>query len=591
MDKWVLKNNTGDFSQISKNFGISEELARIIVFRGNDTKEKINDFLFMNMSMLHSPLLLDDMDKAVGILKEKINSKAHIRVVGDYDVDGITSTYTLITALEKLGANVDYVIPDRIKDGYGINIEIIDSAIKDKVDTILTCDNGIVAISQIEYAKKNNITVIVTDHHDIVYEDTNEGRKYILPDADAVINPHKPGSIYPYDKICGAMVAFKLVCQLFDEYMVEADAIDDFIEIACLGTVCDVMPLLNENRVIVREGLKRMVNTKNIGLKNLILFSGALKSGKENLSVYHLGFIIGPCLNATGRLKTATMAIELLRCKDEFKAQELAKELVKLNVERKQMTEESTDRVLRSIENSTLKDDKVIVAYDKECHESLAGIIAGRVKEKYNRPVIVITDAQGQCKGSGRSIESYNIYEGLNACKDLMNKFGGHPMAAGISLDEANIDSLRKKLNDNCTLSKEDFVNKIIIDVVKDPCSFTMAAVKELDLLEPCGTGNERPIFAARNVGIKKAYVVGKERQILKLDLYTDNSDFTCSAVYFGDIATFDKDIYDKFGSENWEKVYKGFENDIRISILYSPQINEYNGRKSIQISIKGYLC
>ena len=591
MDKWVLKNNTGDFSQIAKNFGISEELARIIIFRGNDTKEKINNFLFMNMSMIHSPLLLDDMDKAVKILKEKINSKSHIRIVGDYDVDGITATYILLTSLRKLGANVDYIIPDRIKDGYGINIDIIDAAIKDKVDTILTCDNGIAAISQIEYAKKNGMTVIVTDHHDIVYEDTIEGRKYSLPDADAVVNPHKPGSVYPYESICGAMVAFKLVWQLFDEFMMEADAIDEFIEIACLGTVCDVMPLLNENRVVVREGLKRMVNTKNIGLRYLLQESGALKNGKDNLGVYHLGFIIGPCLNATGRLKTATLAIDLLCCKDEEKAQKLANELVKLNSERKQMTEESTARILNNIENSTLKNDKVIVVYDKECHESLAGIIAGRVKEKYNRPVIVITDAEGMCKGSGRSIENYNIYEGLNACKDLMKKFGGHPMAAGISLEESNIEHLRRKLNEECQLSEDDFVNKVVIDVVKDPCTFSIAAVKELDILEPCGTGNERPIFAARNVGIKKAYVVGKERQILKLDLYTDTSNYTCSAVYFGDISIFDKDIYDAFGSDNWEKMYKGLENDVRISILYNPQINEYNGRKSIQVSIKGYLC
>lgn len=597
MDRWVTRNNSGNFSDMARAFNISDDLARLIVYRGIDTRDKIYKYFNMDITMLYAPELLDGVSEACDLIKKKIDEKKKIRIVGDYDVDGIMSTYILYSALKKIGAYVDYVIPDRIKDGYGININIINDAYKDGIDTILTCDNGIAAIDQIAHGKELGMTIIVTDHHDIVFEEKDGKKHTVLPDADIIINPHKPGDTYPFKEICGAVVAFKLIKKLYDNMLVEVKESNAFIEFAALATVCDVMPLKDENRAIVREGLKMLTRSNNIGIRKLIEKTKALRNTDSKLSVYHLGFVIGPCLNATGRLETATTAVELLCTNDEEKAQQLAQKLVDLNTRRKEMTDINMEKAFAMIDNSDLINDKVLVVYLSDCHESIAGIIAGRIRERYSKPAIVITDGEKTCKGSGRSIEPYNMFEEITRCKDYLVMFGGHPMAAGLSIKKENIEGFRKALNDKCALTSEDMVNKIVIDLVKNPCDVTYELIKELDYLEPCGTGNEKAVFAARSVEVLRAYVLGNERKILKLDLYCPHNeealsyDNRISAVYFGNISEFDKIIFEKYGANAYEDMYKGRESGVKLNILYYPQINEYNGRSTIQIVIKGYAC
>lgn len=609
MEKWFMRNNPGNFNDVARAFNITDDLARLIIYRGMDTVDKIDKYLNMDITMLYDASLLDGIDKAIDIINDKISKRKPIRVVGDYDVDGIMSTFILLSALKRLGAIVDYVIPDRVRDGYGINIKIIDGACEDGIDTILTCDNGIAAISQIEHAKRLGMTVIVTDHHDIVFEEKDGKKEYILPCADVTVNPHKPGDDYPFKEICGAVVAFKLAKKLFDTANVPINESNRLIQYAALATVCDVMPLVDENRVIVREGLKMLSKTDNIGLKKLIERTGALKRPEDELLVYHLGFIIGPCLNATGRLETASLAIKLLCMEDEDEAALLASKLVELNAKRKDMTEVYTLKAFEMIDNSDMNEDKVLLVYLPDCHESIAGIIAGRVREKYAKPSIVITDAEYMCKGSGRSIEAYNMFEELTKCRMYLEKFGGHPMAAGISLKRESIEPLRKALNKNTSLTEDQMVNKIYIDIVKNPCDVTSRLVNELKLLEPCGTGNEKAVFAARNVNICKASVVGKVKKVLRLELFCSrdnhamagekhtesgrndyNMNSYISAVYFGDIAEFDKAVYEKCGEDELEGIYEGKDNNVNMNILYYPQINEYNGRCTIQAVIKGYV-
>lgn len=596
MERWVQKSNSGDFRRMAEGLGVSEDIARILVYRGVDTPKKLKNYLYMSVSDMHSPLLMDDMEKASDIIIRKIIEKKHIRIVGDYDVDGIMSTYILLTALKYLGANVDYVIPDRINDGYGINMRIIGEAREQGVDTILTCDNGIAAIEQIKHAKKLGMDVVVTDHHDIVFREENGNKVFILPDADAVVNPHRPESKYPFKEICGGVVAYKLIKQIYDVWKSDevsreelAARADSYIEFAGIATVCDIMPLMDENRVIVRESLKMLEHTKNPGLRALIRQTGALKNDKAHLDVYHLGFIIGPCFNASGRLKTASIAIELLSCEDEVRAAALADELVKLNAQRKQMTEDGAKRIFKMIDESELKNDKVIVAFDRECHESIAGIIAGRIRERYNRPAFVITSAKDICKGSGRSIEGYNMFEELTGCCEYLGKFGGHPMAAGISIREERIDDFRKALNKNCRLTGEDMVSRIAIDIVRNPAEITEGFINELKILEPFGTGNEKPIFAAKGVRVLNAMLIGKMRSFLKAELECGGK--ICQAIYFGDVAEFENRITERYGREQLGLIYDGKPNDVELSILYYPQINEFRNTSSIQIVIKGYNC
>lgn len=585
-ERWFVKNIKADYKNISKKYGISELITRLMVNRNIVEDDMIKNYINPNYSNFHDPYEMKDIEKAAKILKEKIELKEKIRIIGDYDVDGVISVYILYTALKKCGANVDYEIPDRIKDGYGINKKIILEAKNDEVDTLLTCDNGISAIEQIKYAKELGMTVIVTDHHDIPFvEDEKGDRIFISSEADSIINPKQIECGYKFDKICGAGVAFKLIEVLYEKMKISKEELYRLIEFVAIATVCDVVDLIDENRIFVKNGLKMINNTTNLGLKYLM--KETKMDGKE-ISTYHLGFVIGPCINASGRLDSAKKGLKLLLSQDEEEALNLAKELVELNDERKSMTSEGVEKAIEIIEGSTMKDDKVFVIYIPQVHESLAGIIAGRIREKYNVPTIILTKAEEGVKGSGRSIEEYNMFEELLTCKDLLNKFGGHPMAAGLSLNENNIDLLREGLNRNTKLTEEELIPKITIDLplVLENINYDM--INDLELLEPFGKGNSKPLFGAKNVNAVKAMVLGQNKNVLKIKLKT-TSGRVIDSIYFGDIEEFEQYITKKYNYEELQKLYGGEFNSVNLDLVFYPSINEYNGNISIQIVIQNY--
>lgn len=575
MEKWIIRNRKVDLDKVSKETGSSKFICKLLSNRNITDADKIKDFLFPKIEELHSPYKLKDMDKAVRIISEKINSKKKIRITGDYDCDGVISTFILITAFRRLNADVDFVIPDRVVDGYGININIINKAINDKVDTIITCDNGIAAVEQIKYAKENGLTVIVTDHHDIPSE------KVV---ADAVINPKQPECSYPFDKICGAVVALKLVQALYKEFNIPDSQHYNLIQYAAIATVCDVVDLIDENRAIVKIGLDQIKNTKSKGLLKLIKEAGL--EGKE-ITTYSLGFVIGPCINATGRLDTAVRGVELLLEEDEDKASKLAKVLVQLNSERKDMTAEGVEQTIEIIENTPIKNDKVFVIYNKNIHESIAGIVAGRVKERYNVPTIVLTKSEKGVKGSARSIEEYNMFLELNKCKSLLTKFGGHPMAAGLSLEEENIDALRLKLNGNTTLTDEELIPKVYIDMALDIKSINYRLIDEISKLEPYGKANPKPLFGVKNVSVLGIRILGKNSNVLKLKLSKENIAIDC--IYFGEIDDFIETIIRNYGKDQYDRIVNGKISSIKLDMVYYPDINEYNGYKSLQLVMQKY--
>lgn len=572
--KWMLHAKKADFNKIAENFGISPVTARIIRNRGIEDMESIRHYLHGSIEDLHDPRLLPDMEKAVGILRRKAAEGKTIRIVGDYDIDGVCSTYLLYRALKRIGARVDYEIPDRIKDGYGINEMIIEAAASDGIDTILTCDNGIAAVSQIARAKKLGMTVIVTDHHDILVEeneeDLPEGGREVLPPADAIVNPKLRGCAYPFTGICGGMVAFKLVQVLFEESGVLAQEWLDMLEIAAIATVGDVMKLQGENRIIVKEGLRCLGHTSNLGLKKLIEKNNLVPG---SITAYHIGFVIGPCLNASGRLQTAKIALSLLLCEDEEEADRMAMELKELNDQRKDMTQAGIDQAAAMVEERYL-DDKVLVVFLPDCHESLAGIVAGRLRERYNKPSFVLTRAEGCAKGSGRSIEAYHMFHALVEVKDLLLKFGGHPMAAGFSLEEKDVDEFRRRLNENARerLTEEDFIPRVWIDVAMPFEYITEPFVRELELLEPYGQGNEKPQFAQKSMVIRSAHVMGRNRNVVRLSLVNERG-VSMDGVVFTD--------GDLFMEE------KG--NSRLMDVIYYPGINEYNGNRNLQIVVKDW--
>ncbi|KAI3350292.1 single-stranded-DNA-specific exonuclease RecJ [Clostridium botulinum] len=585
-ERWFVKNIKADYKNISKKYGISELITRLMINRNIVEDDMIKNYINPNYSNFHDPYEMKDIEKAAKILKEKIELKEKIRIIGDYDVDGVISVYILYTALKKCGANVDYEIPDRIKDGYGINKKIILEAKNDEVDTLLTCDNGISAIEQIKYAKELGMTVIVTDHHDIPFvEDEKGDRIFISSEADSIINPKQIECGYKFDKICGAGVAFKLIEVLYEKMKISKEELYRLIEFVAIATVCDVVDLIDENRIFVKNGLKMINNTTNLGLKYLM--KETKMDGKE-ISTYHLGFVIGPCINASGRLDSAKKGLKLLLSQDEEEALNLAKELVGLNDERKSMTSDGVEKAIEIIEGSTMKDDKVFVIYIPQVHESLAGIIAGRIREKYNVPTIILTKAEEGVKGSGRSIEEYNMFEELLTCKDLLNKFGGHPMAAGLSLNENNIDLLREGLNRNTKLTEEELIPKITIDLplVLENINYDM--INDLELLEPFGKGNSKPLFGAKNVNAVKAMVLGQNKNVLKIKLKT-TSGRVIDSIYFGDIEEFEQYITKKYNYEELQKLYGGEFNSVNLDLVFYPSINEYNGNISIQIVIQNY--
>lgn len=585
MERWFIAAKKADFNKIGNKFGIDPVIARLIRNRDHITEYEIDNYLNGSLENLYSPWKLKDMDKAVKILQKKISEKKKIRIISDYDVDGVISNYVLSVGFKRCGADVDFKIPNRIVDGYGINENLILEAKEAGIDTIVTCDNGIAAIEQIAYAKELGMTVIVTDHHDIPFVEEEGQKIYITSKADAIINPKQIECNYPFSLLCGAAVAYKLIEACYEVYKIPKEEIIKMIGYVAIATVCDVVDLVDENRIIAKEGLKLLNRTENIGLQELLV-ANSLEN--KSLSSYHLGFVIGPCINASGRLESAKLAVDLLLCEDREQASQMAKNLKQLNDERKKMTEEGVERALELVESTKLKEDLVLVIYLKDCHESLAGIIAGRVREKYNKPVFVITNSEEGLKGSGRSIEAYNMFEEITKCKHLLTKFGGHPMAAGLSLPTENLEEFRKLLNKNTILTKEDIVKKIVIDVPMPIDYVSENLIEQLNLLEPFGKANQKPLFAEKNLKFLSAKILGRNRKILK---YIVENERGCQmeALFFGDIEEMRETMIDKFGVKQVEYLYQGRKNNIRMSLTYYPSINEFRGIKTLQIIIQNY--
>lgn len=563
---WRVYAKRADFKGIAGKYGIDQVIARIIRNRDICGDAAIDMYLNGDINDMHNPESMKDAVLSVDIITQKIKDKCKIRIIGDYDIDGICSIYILYKGLMAAGADVDYVVPHRINDGYGINEHLIDNAINEGIDTIITCDNGIAAYNQVKYAKENGLTVIVTDHHDVPFDEVNGVKEYRVPPADAVVNPKQEDCQYPFKLLCGAGVAYKLISLIYERLRFDTKDMEEYREFMAIATVGDIVDLIDENRVVVKYGLKHIAHTVNTGLKALVEECGV---DINNISSYHIGFVIGPCLNASGRLDTARKAIELMLCKNTEEAHNMARELITLNTERKQMTEDETAKAIELVEKNDMLKDRVLVIYLPDCHESIAGIIAGRIKERYYRPTFVITNAEEGAKGSGRSIEGYNMYEEINKCKNVLTKYGGHPMAAGLSLETADIDVFRKMLNDNATLDDSDLIPKTWIDVPMPVGYASMGLVGQLKLLEPFGKGNEKPVFADRDLYVKTASIIGKNRNVLKMQLETKEG-YIVQAVQFG---ISDKDPVPKAGS--------------RILIVYYPDINVYNGVSSLQIIIK----
>lgn len=583
-EKWLLRNRKVDLKAMSDKYKISQLLCKLMVNRDITDDNIINSYINPVYENLHSPKTMKDVELAVDIIKRKIQENKKIRIIGDYDVDGIISVFILYTALKKCGADVDYEIPDRIKDGYGINENIVKAAYDEGIDTIITCDNGISAIDQIQYAKDLGLTVIVTDHHDVPFIEEDGVRTFISSQADAIINPKQIECEYEFKSICGAGVAFKLMEALYEELGMDKEECYKLIEFVAIATVCDVVDLIDENRIFVKNGLNMLNNTENIGIKALKKASGL--EDKE-ITAYHLGFVIGPCLNASGRLDSAKKGLELLLIEDDEQAKNLAQEIVDLNDARKNMTKEGVDRAINIIDSTEITNDKILVVYIPDIHESLAGIVAGRVKEKYNKPTIILTKSEEGVKGSARSIEEYNMFEGLLDCKELLDKFGGHPMAAGLSLQEDKIDELRKYLNDKCELTDEDLTRKIMIDASLPLEYLNVNLIGELDVLEPFGKGNAKPVFGVRDAKITKAMLLGKDKNVLKLRLLTNNN-LTIDAMIFNDLEDFESKIIEKYGNEGLDNLYNKSNNNISMDFTFYPSVNEWNGNKSIQIIVNG---
>ncbi|MBQ5600302.1 MAG: single-stranded-DNA-specific exonuclease RecJ [Lachnospiraceae bacterium] len=572
----MVQTKRADFNGLAERLGVSPVSVRIMRNRGLEKEEEMRKYLYGTLDELYDGSLMKDMGKAVKILTEKFKAGKKIRIIGDYDIDGVCATYLLLTGLRRAAGNVntedqsgmliDYEIPDRIKDGYGINESIIRQAEADGVDTIITCDNGISAWKEIALAKEFGMTVIVTDHHEVpVDENGNQN----VPMADAVVNPKQADDTYPFPEICGAVVAYKLIRELYRAAGIPEREWKELLEFAAIATVGDVMKLKDENRIIVKFGLRRMAVTKNLGLRKL-----AEKCGLDitALSAYHIGFVIGPCLNAGGRLQTAKLALRLLLSQDEAEADRMAEELKALNDLRKDMTKQGEDEAIQQVEK-LYADDKVLVVYLPECHESLAGIIAGRVRERFNKPAIVLTRGEEMVKGSGRSIEQYHMYQGLVKVADLLPKFGGHPMAAGLSIEEKDIEEFRRRLNADAELTEEDFIPKIWIDVPMPLEYVSEGLVEELKQLEPYGQGNEKPLFAQKNLYIRNMRVLGKTKNLVKMNLVTENG-LAMDGLLF----------------VNGDQFLEEIENKKYINVIYYPDINEYNGFKTLQIVIKNYL-
>lgn len=585
MEKWIEIRKGGNFMEMAKKYGIDPLIARIIRNRDIIDEKEITEYLYGGKEALHNPHLLKDVDKAAEIIAEGIAGKKAMRIIGDYDIDGVNATYILLEGIRRCGGNVDAAIPDRMKDGYGINEHLIEQALSDGKELLITCDNGIAAINEINFAKEKGMTVVVTDHHEIPYRNTEQGKEFLRSNADAIVNPKQNDCLYPCKGICGAVVAWKLVQVLYERMDIPVEEADIFIENAGFATVGDVMDLTGENRILVKLGLKALEHTKNPGMKALIAKN---KLSDKPLSAYHIGFVLGPCINASGRLDTAKRSLELLLERDEVKASALAGELVELNESRKYMTQQETQKALEQIEKEGREKDKVLVVYLPECHESLAGIIAGRIREAYQRPVFVLTRGEEGVKGSGRSIEAYSMFDKMTEVAELFTKYGGHPMAAGLSMREEDIDKLREQLNQKAELSEEDMAEVVRLDAVLPMSYFTVDTIRQLSVLEPCGKSNTKPVFADRNIKITRANIVGVNRNVLKLHLL-DSRGNPVAGVYFGEVEKFLTFLSEKFGSEEVDAAMHGKENSIQFAAVYEPAVDTYSGRESVQAIIRRF--
>ena len=584
-EKWVVSAKKADFQAIGQHFGIDPVLARIMRNRGLTDLQEMNLYLHGTRTDLNDPHLLKDADLAAQILREKIKEKKRIRIIGDYDIDGIQSTYILYCALRRLGADADFVIPDRILDGYGLNEHLVTRASQDGIDTILTCDNGISAIDQIHLAKSLGMTVVVTDHHEVPFTEVDSVRREKVCEADAVVNPKQNDCLYPNKNICGAVVAWKLIWALYERLGIDSDEIWDFLELAAIATVGDVMDLQGENRILVKLGLEMLNRTTNIGMKALILQNkltmGAIKS-------HDIGFRIGPCLNASGRLDTARLSLKLLLCESETEAAVLAEEIVELNESRKLLTMHAVEQAKEIAQQEEYVNDRVLVIFLPDCHESLAGIVAGRIREAYYRPTLVVTRSEHGAKGSGRSIESYSMYEELCKCEEYLTQFGGHPMAAGFSLKEADIDAFRRKLNEVCTLTEEELRPKVVIDVPMPISYITERLVNQLGCLEPFGKGNEKPVFADRNLVIERLRICGKEGRVFQMKV-RNAAGVSMDAVYFGDVEDLLLPLAEKYGKVVAQDTLAGrCVHEAALHFTYYPEMDHYYETPRIKLRLTG---
>ncbi len=581
--KWMLRTTKTDVKSLAKKVGLNPITVKIMVNREIDTVEKINKFINPTFSQFHDPLLMKDMGKGVSIIKNAIEQGEKIMIYGDYDADGVTSTVILYKALKNCNGKVSFYIPDRENEGYGMSSERIEKIKEEGYNTIISCDNGISALEQVERAKELGMTVVITDHHELPFEDIEGKRVYKMPIADAVINPKRNDCEYPFKNLCGAGIAFKFSCALYKAMGISVESAYDLIEVAGIGTICDVVDLIDENRVIAKEALKLMNNTKNIGLKAL----KEILNIRNEMSSYHVGFLIGPCINATGRLETAFLSVDLLLCEDIEKAKELASTLVELNKKRQEMTNDSVEAIVNMVNSSSLINDKVLVAYKEDVHESIAGIVAGRVREKFNVPTIILTKGKEMPKGSGRSIEEYNMFEELIKCKDLLHKFGGHPMAAGLSIKEENIALFREKLNELCELSEEDLIPKIRIDERLSLKYINFNLIEELHSLEPFGKGNNSPILAEKNIPIERISILGEKKNTLKFRCRISGTNRYIDAICFNKVEEFIEMLKNEYG-ESYEYMLENPQG-LKMDMAFSPSVNDYNGNVSLQLKINNF--
>lgn len=585
MEKWILHTKRADFYRIANEQNIDPVIARIIRNRDIETDSEIHRFLHGTLEDMHSPFFLKGMKEACAVISDAVVKKKKIRVIGDYDIDGVCATYILVRGLTQLGADVDYAIPHRMKDGYGLSDGLVKGAKTDGTELIITCDNGIAAFSQIELANSLGMEVIVTDHHEIPYEEKDNVKRYIVPNAGCVIDPKLETCPYPFKEICGAVVAWKLVMALFEYCKKEDTLFDELLQFAAFATIGDVMPLKDENRLIVKYGLRAIENTNNIGMRALLMATGLYD---KKLNSYHLGFVLGPCVNASGRLDTAANVLELFLCQNDNEAMSAAIRLKELNDSRKDMTIRQTEEAVKQIEENGYQNHQVIVLFLPDCHESLAGIIAGRVREKYGKPAFVLTASEEGLKGSGRSIEAYSMYEKMNECKELFSKFGGHKLAAGLSLPYENLEKFRNFVNEHAGLNEEDFVNKIYIDVAMPLSYVSGELIKELALLEPFGDGNEKPVFAIKDIRLLSYKILGKQNNVVKITAM-DVENKRYSVINYMDGNEWEEFIRSEYGEQQLMKLKEGSTNSVRGDMLYYPEMNEYRNMKTIQFVMLGF--